>query len=100
MFTVDPTMIRDEGLSHLGTPNGYARRVPRSRYSPPSEEVAARIGKVVELYRQQQQIWDAYKRALAEVTDREKDNVPIAHMADQLNIERKTVYRHLGRSMT
>jgi transcriptional regulator of acetoin/glycerol metabolism len=84
----------------LGTLDGYSRRVPKSRYSPPSEDVAARIHKVVELYRRQQEVEAEYKRALAEVTAPEKDAVPIAYMAAQLGIERKTVYRHLGRSMT
>lgn len=87
-------------MSHLGTLDGYDRRVPKSRYSPPSEDVAARITRVVELHRRQQETEAEYKQALAEVTDVEKDAVPIAYMAAQLGVERKTVYRHLGRSMT
>lgn len=100
MFTVDAVKVNEEGLSHLGTLDGYARRVPKSRYSPPSDDVAARINRVVELYQRQQEVEADYKAALAEVTDAEKDAVPIAYMAAQLGLERKTVYRHLGRSMT
>jgi hypothetical protein len=87
-------------MRHLGTASGYSQRVPKSRYSPPSADVAARIDRVVGLYRQQQEIEAEYKRALAELTEKEGDAVPIAHIADRLGIERKTVYRHLGRSMT
>jgi hypothetical protein len=100
MFTVDAVKVNEEGLSHLGTLDGYSRRVPKPRYSPPSEEVAARIDRVVKLHRRQQEVEAEYRAALAEVTDPAKDAVPIAYMAAQLNVERKTVYRHLGRSMT
>jgi predicted GIY-YIG superfamily endonuclease len=66
----------------------------------PSAEVAKRIDHVVALYRQQQQIEAAYREELARLTNKEGDAVPIAHVADRLGVERKTVYRHLGRSMT
>lgn len=84
----------------MGTDSGYSQRVPTKRYSPPDDEVAARIDRVVSLFRQQQDIEAQYKRALAELTDKTGDAVPIAHIAERLGIERKTVYRHLGRSMT
>ena len=74
--------------------------MPKPRYSPPTPEVAARIKRVVELFRQQQEIEAEYKKALAEVADPDGDAVPIAYLASQLDVERKTVYRHLGRSMT
>lgn len=85
----------------MGTPNLYPDRVPKQRYSPPNDQVAARIAMVVKLFRDQQEAMDRYKAALRDVTDKDAgDGVPIAHMADELGIERKTVYRHLGRSMT
>jgi hypothetical protein len=83
----------------LGTESRYAQRVPTKRYSPPDDQVAERIEHVVSLFRKQQEDEALYKAALAEVTDKEGDSVPIAHIAERLGIERKTVYRHLGRSM-
>jgi predicted transcriptional regulator YheO len=75
--------------------------VPKRRYSPPTPEVAARIAAMVDLYRKQQEIEAKYKAALGELADKDGDyKVPIAHLAEQLGIERKTVYRHLGQSMT
>jgi transcriptional regulator of acetoin/glycerol metabolism len=83
----------------LGTPTGYPQRVPKQRYTPPTPDIAARIDKVVELYQRQQEIEAEYRRALAELTSAEGDAVPIAHVAGRLGVERKTVYRHLGRLM-
>lgn len=87
-------------MRQLGTVAGYSQRVPKSRYSPPSTDVAARIDEVVALFKEQQAVEARYKQALAAVTDKAGDAVPIAHMAEKLGVERKTVYRHLGRSMT
>jgi len=87
-------------MRHLGTLGGYSQRVPKQRYSPPSPDVVARIDHVAALFRRQQQIEAEYKRELAALTDKEGDAVPIAYMAERLGIQRKTVYRHLGRSMT
>lgn len=84
----------------MGTQDGYAQRVAKSRYSPPTPEVAARVERVVALFRRRLEIEQDYKQGLAELTSPDGDAVPIAYMADQLGIERKTVYRHLGRSMT
>jgi transposase-like protein len=77
---------------------GYSQRVPKSRYSPPTPEVAEHVTRVVGLFRKRQEIETEYKQALAELTS--DDGVPIAYIAEQLGVERKTVYRHLGRSMT
>jgi len=87
-------------MRQLGTDARYSQRVPTKRYSPPTAEVAERIDQVVALFQRQQEIKAEYERALAELTDKEGDAVPIAHIAERLGIERKTVYRHLGRSMT
>jgi hypothetical protein len=87
----------------LGTLDGYPQRVPKQRYSPPNDEVAARIDRVVELYRQWQDSEAQYKKALAELAAPplgDPEHVTIAHIAGRLEVERKTVYRHLGRSMT
>lgn len=88
-------------MSHPGTSDPYAERVPRQRYSPPSDDVAQEIAEAVALYRQREEIDGKYKAAIARLTDRENGrSVPISYLAEQLGIERKTVYRHLGRSMT
>jgi hypothetical protein len=95
-----PSKHCKQGVSHLGTLAGYSQRVPKQRYSPPTPEVAARVERVVALFRQQQEVEAEYRRALAEVTRADGDAVPIAYVAGQLGVERKTVYRHLGRRMT
>lgn len=101
MFTIDPVKIQSRGMSHLGTQNRYPQRVPKPRYSPPSDDIAQEVDRAVALHRQQQEIEAAYKECLAKLTNREGPyKVPIAYMAERLGVERKTVYRHLGRSMT
>lgn len=88
-------------MGHLGTVTGYSQRVPKQRYSPPNAEVAAEIAAAVELFRQREAIDAQYRAAIAKLADRETGRgVPIAHLATELGVERKTVYRHLGRSMT
>jgi hypothetical protein len=75
--------------------------VSKSRYSPPSPEVAAEIEAVVNL--RQKLIADEaeYKRRLTALIDPEGEfKVPVAHIAAALDVERKTVYRHTGRQMT
>jgi transcriptional regulator of acetoin/glycerol metabolism len=74
--------------------------VPRSKWTPPDDKTASEIADVVERYRRWHEAGEEYKRALAAVADPEGRAVPIAHLAEHLGIERKTVYRHLGRSMT
>lgn len=87
-------------MSHLGTVREYAQRVPKSKYTPPTAEVAQHVEHVVALFRQIQQAETEYRKALVHLASAEGDGVPVAYIADQLGIERKTVYRHLGRSMT
>ncbi|MEV1013847.1 hypothetical protein AB0I89_24140 [Micromonospora sp. NPDC049801] len=74
--------------------------MPRGKYSPPTSDVADRIDEVVNLYNQLQEIDAKYREKLGHLADKEGDAVPIAHLAARLGVERKTVYRHLGRSMT
>lgn len=84
----------------MGTATTYPQRMPRGKYSPPNDDVAGRINEVVDLYQQLQDIDAKYREKLAILADKEGDAVPIAHLAARLGVERKTVYRHLGRSMT
>ncbi|WP_412736946.1 hypothetical protein [Krasilnikovia sp. MM14-A1259] len=75
--------------------------MPKSRYTPPSAEVEALIARTVDLAKRRQAIEDEYKGLLAKLVDPTGEyQVPVAYMADQLGVERKTVYRHTGRSMT
>jgi transcriptional regulator of acetoin/glycerol metabolism len=61
--------------------------------------VAARVDRVVALYRHTREIETEYKRKLAALAAPDGHDVPVAHLAERLGVERKTVYRHLGRSM-
>ncbi len=87
-------------MSHLDTQTRYPRRVARPKWTPPDDGVAERIARTVALHKQLREVEEAYRRSLAENADPDGDAVPVAHLADQLGMERKTVYRHLGRSMT
>jgi hypothetical protein len=85
----------------LGTQDRYAERVPKQRYSPPTDEVAAKIEAAVEVFQRWQDSEAEYKQMVAELIDQDGQwKVPVAHMAERLGLERKTVYRHAGRSMT
>lgn len=79
---------------------GKASYRPGRRRMTLPPEVAEHVQGVVGLFRQRQDIEAQYKAALAALTSPEGDAVPIAYIAEQLGVERKTVYRHLGRSMT
>lgn len=84
----------------MDTRTRYPRRVARAKWAPPDPEVAGRIDAAVELFQRKQAIDAEYRAALAKLADVDGDAVPIAHLAERLGVERKTVYRHLGRSMT
>lgn len=85
----------------MGTLSGYDQRVPKQRYSPPSAEVAAEIDAVVELYENWQKFEAEYRRRVTAIIDQQGEwRVTVAHMAERLGVERKTVYRHAGRSMS
>jgi hypothetical protein len=65
--------------------------------------MAAKIDTVVELHRKWGEAEAAYKAALAELAEPppgDPAHVPINYIAERLAVVRKTVYRHLGRSMT
>ena len=88
-------------MCHVGTPAPYAERVSKSRYSPPTPEVAAEIEAVVSLRQKVLDTEAEYRRRLAALIDQQGDwKVPVAHIATLLDVERKTVYRHAGRPMT
>lgn len=78
-------------------PEEHAPRAPRQRYSP-SEADAELIDEIVRQARRRDEA-DAKYRNLLTLAIAER-GVPVAYMAERLNVERKTVYRHTGRSMT
>lgn len=85
----------------MGTPPPYAERVSKSRYSPPTPEVAAEIEAVVNLRQKALDVEAEYRRRLTALIDPQGEfKVPVAHIAAALDVERKTVYRHTGRPMT
>lgn len=83
----------------METQTSYPQRVPRQRWEPPNDTVAGEIDAVVALYEQQKAVMAEYKERLAALADPQGADVPISHLADRLKVERKTVYRHLGRTM-
>ncbi len=65
--------------------------------------MAAKIDEVVDLHRQWRDLELRYKAALSKIAEPppgDPEHVPIAYLAERLDVVRKTVYRHLGRSMT
>lgn len=84
----------------MDTRTSYSRRMARAKWTPPTPDVAQRVDAVVALYLQQRDIEKRYKAGLAALADPEGDAVPIAHLAERMGVERKTIYRHLGRTMT
>lgn len=85
-------------MSQPGTTDPYADRVPRPR-DPETPEDAARAERVAELYRAWRQAEEEYKNELAR-TAKPDGPVSVTYLADVIGVTRKTVYRHLGRSMT
>lgn len=100
MYTIDPTIMTRDEMSQMDTVTRYPRRVARQKWTPPNDEVNRRIEAAVTLLRQKEEIEAQYKAALAALADPDGDAVPIAHLSERLGVERKTIYRHLGRSMT
>lgn len=83
----------------MGTVVAYPRRVAKARYVPPSEQAASEIDEMVRLYQHLQETEAQYKAKLAACVDPAGPAAPIAYLAERLGVTRKTVYRHLGRTM-
>ncbi len=87
-------------MGQVDTDSRYPRRMAKAKWAPPDAEVAAEIDEMVALDRRAEEFASKHREALAKLADPEGRNVPIAHLAEALGVERKTVYRRLGRSMT
>ena len=73
----------------------------RAKWSPPDASTEAAISGVLDAFAQWSAAEAEYKRQLAALVAADGElRVPIAHIAERLDIERKTVYRHTGRPMT
>jgi hypothetical protein len=72
--------------------------MPKEKWAP-DEELDQQISRLVEMHRQLAEADAAYRQELKRLA-RPDGPVPIAHLAERLGVERKTVYRHMGRSMT
>lgn len=82
----------------MGTTNRYPERVARAKWTP-DEDLARELDKLVDLHNQKETVDAAYKAQLAKLAQ-PTGPVPIAYLAERLNLVRKTIYRHLGKSMT
>lgn len=81
----------------MGTPTRYPARVPKAAFTP-SEENQRKIARAKDAARRRDEADAEYRELLAELHN--EDGVPVAHLAKEFDVERKTLYRHLGRSMT
>jgi transcriptional antiterminator len=82
----------------MGTATPYDRRVPKAKWTP-DEQIEREVAALVEKHRKIAAAEAEYRADLARLAQ-PNGPVPIAYLADKLNVERKTVYRHLGRSMS
>lgn len=81
----------------MGTEGPYAVRMPPKKWEP-DPALDQRIEKLVAMYRKIAEADTAYREELAQLAQ-PVGPVPIAHLAERLELERKTVYRHLDRPM-
>lgn len=79
-------------------PNPRGRRWGRPKWAPTAAQ-QVKINAVVELRRQWREAEEEYKRMLVQLTDPAGADVPVIYLARRIGIERKTIYRHIGRPM-
>lgn len=79
----------------MGTDSGYPQRVPPrpTELSPEQKRLLAA------LKRAHAAIGEADERYRAKLAECDAAGIPIRQLAQELHIERKTIYRHLGRPM-
>lgn len=80
----------------MGTRSTYPQRVPKPSFTP-DEQQAKMLAALKRAHAKVAAADAEYKRLLAECADA---GIPILTLAKTVGAERKTVYRHLGRSMT
>lgn len=82
-------------LGRMGTPTQYPQRM-RAPFTP-SDDQRKKLAALKWAHHKAAEAEAEYKALLAECAEAD---IPIARLAQELGIQRKTVYRHLGRSMT
>ncbi len=80
----------------MGTPTQYPQRMAKPTFTPDAAQ-AELLMALRMAYRKKTDAEADYKRLLADCAEAD---IPIAKLAAELQVQRKTVYRHLGRSMT
>lgn len=83
-------------MCRVGTPTQYPRRVSKAPFAPDDRQ-AKLLSALRRVHQQKARVDAEYKRVLADCAEAD---IPIAKLAEELKTQRKTIYRHLGRSMT
>lgn len=71
--------------------NSYPWCMPRPPFAP-TDQQRARLAKLARLGRRRRAL---YEEIWAEVAAAHAEKIPVLHIAEQLGVERKTVYGHL-----
>jgi hypothetical protein len=73
--------------------------MPRPKWVP--DEVRRRkVDKLVRIAKRRAALDAEYRTLLGELADPNRDDVPVTYLAERLGTTRKTVYRHLGKTLT
>ncbi len=80
----------------MGTLSHYDRREPRAPFAP-DENQQRLLDAVKDAHMRAAEAEAEYRRLLAECADAD---IPVATLAKTIGTERKSIYRHLGRSMS
>jgi hypothetical protein len=92
MYTLDTLTER---TCQMGTEPLYPQRMSRSPWVPnPTQEVL--LATLRAAAEERKRCDERYRELLAECALAE---IPIARIATEVSVERKTIYRHLGRPM-
>ena len=79
----------------MGTATRYPRQMPRSPFTP-SKAQAELLAALRHAAEERDAAEARYRQILAAC---EEAGIPITRLADELGVQRKTVYRHLGQQM-
>lgn len=80
----------------MGTPTPYPQRVAKPSFAPDDVQ-AELLAALKRAFIEKGAAESKYKKLLAHCAEAD---IPVAKLASELQVQRKTIYRHLGRSMT